>query len=306
MNIEDVKTFLVVAESDSFPQAAERLYVSPSTVSRRIKSLETELGTELVAQSRKAVLLTGEGKALLASARTLVQAHEDFLDTARSLERGVKHTLRVAHESLSYELELLATILPKLHDQFPRLSIIPIEMSPDALALSLERKEADIALTFSEVLPKSDLIAFHEFAVTTSTVLFAKEHPLASRLSISPQELSGECLITTANSSARHSNEQHIDALASAGAHDMRIKYVSEHREAFILAGAGEGFVTAMPWIANPLPKRLARVPFTPGTITATPTVAWLKENENAITEQFVELAHEHLAEAFPSWMRQR
>lgn len=304
MNIDDVKTFLVVADCTSFPQAAERLYVSPSTISRRIKSLEAELGTELVAQSRKALLLTGAGRALLGKARTLAEAHDDFLDAARSLDQNIKHTLCIAHESLSYEQELLAATLPLLRTQFPQLTVIPTEKEPDALVQSLETKEADVALTFRELLPESDRFVVHEFAVTTTTVLFAKGHRLAQRTHINPSDLSGECLIAAANSCARLANEQHLGALMKAGARNMHVKYVGEHREAFVMASAGEGFVSAMPWIANPLPKSLARVPFAPGTITATPVAVWLRECESPEITRFVELAHEHLAAAFPSWMK--
>jgi DNA-binding transcriptional LysR family regulator len=47
MELEQIKIFAVVAESGSFKKAADRLYVSHSTVSRSVSALERELGTFL-------------------------------------------------------------------------------------------------------------------------------------------------------------------------------------------------------------------------------------------------------------------
>ena len=47
MNIEALKTFLVVAEVKNFTKAAQQLFVVQSTITNRIKELEKEIGQPL-------------------------------------------------------------------------------------------------------------------------------------------------------------------------------------------------------------------------------------------------------------------
>ena len=47
MNTENLKEFIVLAETKNFWEASERLYMNQSTLSKHIKSLENELGVNL-------------------------------------------------------------------------------------------------------------------------------------------------------------------------------------------------------------------------------------------------------------------
>ena len=65
MNIEHLRTFLDVAQTGSFHRSAERLSVSQSTVSARIKGLEERLDRVLFNRSKSGVTVTGAGQRLL-------------------------------------------------------------------------------------------------------------------------------------------------------------------------------------------------------------------------------------------------
>ena len=71
MDIRVLKYFLAVAREQSFSVAAERLYLSQPTLSRQIKELEDELGTQLLIRSSKGVTLTEEGLILRARAEEI-------------------------------------------------------------------------------------------------------------------------------------------------------------------------------------------------------------------------------------------
>jgi LysR family nitrogen assimilation transcriptional regulator len=86
MELEQIKIFAVVAECGSFKKAADRLYVSHSTVSRSVSALERELGTFLFRRDCRGVTLTEAGKELLQGGiRLLAEAVE--LER-RILEKG--------------------------------------------------------------------------------------------------------------------------------------------------------------------------------------------------------------------------
>lgn len=82
MDIEQIRTFLSVAANGSFQEAANRLYVTQSTVSMRIQRLEESLRAPLFVRNRAGAQLTQQGKRFLKHAKamllTLEQAKHDI------------------------------------------------------------------------------------------------------------------------------------------------------------------------------------------------------------------------------------
>ena len=72
MDINALKTFLEVAKTRHFGNAADTLFVSQSTVSSRIKVLEDVLGVELFIRERGNIRLTPSGEALITHAKSMM------------------------------------------------------------------------------------------------------------------------------------------------------------------------------------------------------------------------------------------
>lgn len=82
MDIEQIRTFLSVAANGSFQEAANRLYITQSTVSTRIQRLESYLRVKLFVRNRSGAHLTQHGRRFLRHAKslllTLEQARHDI------------------------------------------------------------------------------------------------------------------------------------------------------------------------------------------------------------------------------------
>ena len=76
MNIEHMRTFLEVSSSGSFQASAEKLHVTQSTVSARIKALEEQLNQALIIRKRNGCELTTAGRLFHKHAVAAVQAWE--------------------------------------------------------------------------------------------------------------------------------------------------------------------------------------------------------------------------------------
>ena len=76
MELRHLRYFIAVAEEGSLTLAAEkRLHTAQPSLSRQIRDLETEVGTQLMTRSAQGVELTAAGKAFLDHARmVLLQA----------------------------------------------------------------------------------------------------------------------------------------------------------------------------------------------------------------------------------------
>lgn len=76
MNIESMRAFIEIASTGSFQNAAERLNITQSAVSARIKSLEERLNRILFSRKRSGIELTAAGMRLLRHAQNCVQSWE--------------------------------------------------------------------------------------------------------------------------------------------------------------------------------------------------------------------------------------
>ena len=73
LNLDHLACLIEVASQRSFTKAAERLFLSQSTVSRRVSHLEEELGCHLIERTALDFELTPEGKTVLELGSTVLE-----------------------------------------------------------------------------------------------------------------------------------------------------------------------------------------------------------------------------------------
>ena len=118
LDIPTVQAFLLVAELQSFTRAAEALGTTQAAVSMKLQRLEAVLEKRLVERSPRAVRLTADGFAFLASARALMDAH----DRALTGEREVRQQLSLGISDHAAGPELVP-LLERLHAVSSQLSL---------------------------------------------------------------------------------------------------------------------------------------------------------------------------------------
>lgn len=149
---EDVRVFVALIRYGSLSAAARALTVTHATISRRVQSLEQSLSAKLVERRPNGYVLTPAGTEVLSVAREMeVSASKLMRSGVGDIPRGL---VRV-NAAPSLAQGFLAAPLAALTVQHPSLDI---DLSSDFRAVSLERRETDIALRFGH--PKdSDVIA---------------------------------------------------------------------------------------------------------------------------------------------------
>ncbi|MBB4895372.1 DNA-binding transcriptional LysR family regulator [Streptomyces olivoverticillatus] len=144
-----LRTFLTVAQTLSFTQAAHRLGVRQSTVSQQVRRLEEAAGRQLFSRDTHSVTLTEDGEAMLGFARTILEANEraaqwftgtrlrgrlrfgaseDFV-----LTRLPEILERFRRDHPEVELELTVELSDTLHEQLAagRLDLVLAKRHPD-------------------------------------------------------------------------------------------------------------------------------------------------------------------------------
>src|ERR1700730_8628690 len=79
--LDEIRTFVVLAESGSLQRAAERLFLTPSAVTRQIQRLEAVLKTPLLDRRVKPGRITREGRAVLDGGRHMLRIMDDLKAT---------------------------------------------------------------------------------------------------------------------------------------------------------------------------------------------------------------------------------
>jgi len=122
MDLEDLRTFVEVADAGGVSLAARRLGVSKSIVSRRLFRLEAELGVQLLARTTRGAALTEAGVTFRDHAAR-VCAEIDIARESLLPAGDLRGQLRIA-APLSFGTTHLAPVLAELARRHPRLNLL--------------------------------------------------------------------------------------------------------------------------------------------------------------------------------------
>lgn len=142
----DLKVFLALERGRSARAAAVSLGTSHSTVLRRLQMLEHALGAQVFDRTPEGLVITGPGETLLRKAQ---QIEADFLEVEREVA-GADVVLKGAVRLTAPPALLKYLMLPILADFRAKYPEIKIEIVSTNRFTDLNKRDADIAIRFSE------------------------------------------------------------------------------------------------------------------------------------------------------------
>ncbi|MEQ8348993.1 MAG: LysR family transcriptional regulator [Sneathiellaceae bacterium] len=154
MDINLARTFLEVVASGSFIAAAERLHVTQTAVSARIRILEEQLGRRLFIRNRAGARLTPAGERFQRDALTLVQVWERARQRV-ALPPGRANVVAIGGE-LSLWNPLLTDWLAWMHRESPETALRAEIDVPSRLMRRIQDGSLDLAVLYSPP-PQADL-----------------------------------------------------------------------------------------------------------------------------------------------------
>ncbi|HTZ44608.1 MAG TPA: LysR substrate-binding domain-containing protein [Jatrophihabitans sp.] len=137
-----LRTFLAVAQSLSFTQAAGRLGLRQPTVSQQIRRLEEAVGRELFVRDTRSVALTADGEAMAGFARSILAAHEQAV--AYFTGSGLVGRLRLGVTD-DLALTQVPRILREFRQLYPRIDLELTVSQSGALQRRVESGHLDLA-----------------------------------------------------------------------------------------------------------------------------------------------------------------
>lgn len=122
MDVSKLRLFCTLASTLHFGKTARLCHASPSTISRRIKQLEEELGKTLFERDNRSVVLTPDGKNFLSFAREILQQWELYQQTLHSQPHQLTGQISL-YCSVTASYSFLFDILARFRNAYPGIAL---------------------------------------------------------------------------------------------------------------------------------------------------------------------------------------
>jgi LysR family hydrogen peroxide-inducible transcriptional activator len=210
MNIQQFKYVLAVVDSENFEMAAERCFITQSTLSTMIVRLEDEIGIKIFNRKTKPVSITTEGEKIIDRLRIIDHEIGQLENVIQELKGEMVGELRIGIIP-TIAPYLLPLFLPKLAHKFPQVKIIVKEIPTAQITESLKNRSLDIGLLALPIID-SELIE-QELYIEPFLVYDCRVNKPRSKISINNLDYSklwllqeGHCLRTQVHQICERSN----------------------------------------------------------------------------------------------------
>jgi DNA-binding transcriptional LysR family regulator len=192
MQIESLKVFCDLAETESFTKAAQVNQVTQSAVSQQISALERQFKSLLIERSKKKFRLTREGQVLYEFAKSIIQSYDSLHSRLQEIKDIISGTIRLA-TIYSIGLHDLPPYLKKFLKAFPTVNVHVEYRRANQVYEDVLGNVVDLGLVAYPVKdPKLDLIPLRKDALV---LICHPQHPLARYKSIKLSQLNGQKFI---------------------------------------------------------------------------------------------------------------
>lgn len=121
-NLNDLHTFIVVAQERSFTCAAAKLRISQSAISQTLRNLEDRIGIKLLSRTTRSVAPTEAGEYLLSLIQPAIAEIEHGMNQLSALKKDPAGTLRISADEYGIQTVLWPAV-EKVIQQFPKISV---------------------------------------------------------------------------------------------------------------------------------------------------------------------------------------
>jgi len=192
MQIESLKVFCDLAETESFTKAAQINKVTQSAVSQTIGALERKFKSLLIERSKKNFRLTPEGGVLYEDSKRILQTYDTLISKLQEIENVISGSIRVA-TIYSIGLHILPPYLKRflktyptvnLHVEYRRANQVYDDVLGNVVDLGLVAYPVPNDKLVTTVLRKEPLV-----------LICHPQHPLARQKSVKLKALDGQKFI---------------------------------------------------------------------------------------------------------------
>jgi LysR family transcriptional regulator, hca operon transcriptional activator len=293
MELRHLRYFVAVAEAGSLTVAAERkLHTSQPSLSRQIRDLEDEVGTQLLTRRARGIELTPAGRAFLDHARSVLSQVEAAGEAARRVAHPAKPCFAMGFLT-GHEWTWMPEALRILRDELPNIDVMISSQYSPRLAEALLKGTIDAAFLRRE--KGGPGLAFRLLVKEPLMVILPSDHRLAALKAISPRDLVGETFVTVSDTAPVL--RVVIDNYLKRSGANIRPAHEADHLAmgiSLIASTRGVGLLPA--YARNFLPSSVTSRPLKGDIPTIELVLGYKKSNESPILKLLLSRLDELIA----------
>jgi DNA-binding transcriptional LysR family regulator len=296
MEVRELRAFVAVVEEGGLSAAARRLHMSQSALSQTVRSLERQLGVQLLVRHHAGVRATDAGTVLVQEARGLIEHHDriqaDMAKLAGGAGSAAAGLIRIG-VPLEFPPDRLPAVLRQLAAAYPDTRVTLMHLPSAAQVEALLAGELDVGLVRDRPAdPRLDVVLAVREAMGV-ILAAARAEEIGDPAGVQLHKLAGLHWMGFARSDAPAWHDQVSATLRSHGiavddqpADDRPV--TAEVKLAGI--GTGKAFGLASPGWAQPLPAGLVWYPLLDNPIVRRTWAVWTAETRQRDVAALIDL----------------
>jgi DNA-binding transcriptional LysR family regulator len=178
ISLGQLRTFIAAVDEGSFSAAGRRLARAQSVISQTVANLEEQIGVKLFDRSARFPVLTDQGRALLADARTVAGNMDLFKAQAKSLAGGLEPELSVAVDVMFPDTTLTAAVVA-FQEEFPA-TLLRFDVESSAVVDPVLNGQCAVCIVGSWSLAPPQL-TYERLLTVRLPIVVSSRHPLSTR-----------------------------------------------------------------------------------------------------------------------------
>lgn len=290
-----MKYFISVVECSSFTEAAEQCYISQSAISQQIRSLEKELGVELIHRENRRFTLTPAGEYFYEQSKGILNEVEDIRRETFRIGKDKEMELKIGYLRC-YSGQELHQAVAEFSRLYPEVSIHIVNGTHEELYDLLRFGGADLVLT-DQRRAFSDKYANFQLLKCGCYAELSVRSPLAEQESVTMEELKRQaCILISSREQQNIEEDYYKNTLGFGG----RFLFAENLEEGRLMVAGNRGFLPV---------ERVGTLPPCGTGVKRLPVMEqgqqlkrnyclfWVKENASYYIEEFAEILRKLLKE---------
>lgn len=241
MDLDQLHTFLEIVRLKSFSKAAQTCYRTQPAISAQVRQLEQELNTTLFERLGTRIALTTAGKIFGEYAEQILELRRQAQDRINELERVPRGEITIAANEATC-IYVLPLVFSEFKKRFPNVQLHVDRSYGSRVVGAVTDNLADFGITQLPVTEKKlQVVKIHSDEIK---LLLPGHHPLASKQSVSCQELLGQPLLIPKSGTTRARLNGWLEPVESEISISMELDS-TEMIKHFVMANLGLSFLAA-------------------------------------------------------------
>lgn len=295
MLFRQMKYFISVVECNSFTEAAEQCYISQSAISQQIRSLEKELGVELIHRENRRFTLTPAGEYFYEQSKGILNEVEDIRRETFRIGKDKEMELKIGYLRC-YSGQELHQAVAEFSRLYPEVSIHIVNGTHEELYDLLRFGGADLVLT-DQRRAFSDKYANFQLLKCGCYAELSVRSPLAEQESVTMEELKRQaCILISSREQQNIEEDYYKNTLGFGG----RFLFAENLEEGRLMVAGNRGFLPVeRVGTLSPCGTGVKRLPVMEQgqQLKRNYCLFWVKENASYYIEEFAEILRKLLKE---------